>query len=181
VGCPSPYRPGGQSLRLKVTKWCGLAAPHGQWQLKLQLSITNTGTRPLGIALTHIRLAMAHFEPARWRPPSTEPGQRPFVSTYQGRRVWLVPASPDGAAEPNPPPRGNFTFATHWNAPTPLAPHSTFRPGFHRGDAVFFVPRAAHRGSELDDIVGIAYVNGPDVLDICPPERWGPKVAAGSF
>lgn len=164
-----------------MTKWCGLAAPHGQWQLKLQLSITNTGTKPLGIGLTHIRLAMAHFQPAKWHPAGVTPGQRPFVSTYEGRRVWLIPATPDGAAEPNPPPSGNFTFATHWKAPTPLPAHTTFHPGFHRGDAVFYAPRAPHSHNQLAGVVGIAYIDGPDVLDICPPERWGPKLPAASF
>jgi hypothetical protein len=184
LGCPSPPgAPGGQSLRIKVVKWCGLDAPRSQWQIKLQLAFTNTARKPLDISLVHVRLAMTHFNPAKWTPPSTQPGQRPFKSTYEGRSLWLVPANPDGAAEPYPPPRGNFTFATHWYTSFSLGPGQTSHPAFHKGDVVFYVPRSAQqtqRGA-LDGVVGIAYVDGPDVIDVCPPERWPPKVPAASF
>ena len=182
LGCPSPPgAPGGQSLTLKVTHWCGLKAPRDQWQIKIQLRITNTGKHPLSLDLRHIWLAMTHFDPARWTPPATQPGERPFQGIYEGHRVWLVPANPERAAEPFPPPAGNFTFATHWNAPSSLAPGHTFYPGFHRGDAVFYVPRDPGGGDALSGVLGIAYVDGPDVIDICPPERWPQKTPAASF
>lgn len=185
LGCPSPPGPpGSPSVLLKVTHWCGLSAPRHQWQIKIQLRITNTGTRSLGTQLRHIRLAVAHFNPKNWTPPARQPGEQPFKSMYEGRRVWLIPANPDGAAEPYPPPEGNFTFATHWKAPAALAPRETFYPAFHRGDAVFYVPRSLHqrhRHPELTGVVGIAYINGPDVIDICPPERWPSKTPAATF
>jgi hypothetical protein len=167
-----------------VTHWCGLDAPRNQWQIKIQLRIKNTGRHPLPLGLRHIRLAVSHFNPNRWTPPATQPGERPFRSTYQGRRVWLIPANPDGAAEPYPPPRHNFTFATHWGAPPTLAPGHTFRPHFHRGDAVFYVPRARHphgHRRRLTGVLGIAYIDGPDVIDICPPENWPAKTPAEDF
>jgi hypothetical protein len=168
-------------LLLKVTHWCGLAAPRHQWQIKIQLRITNKGKRPLSLSLRHIRLAVTHFNPRRWTPPAMQPGERPYQANYEGQRVWLVPANPERAAEPFPPPKGNYTFATHWKAPLTLAPRRTFYPSFHRGDAVFYVPRDVNRGHALSGVVGIAYIDGPDVIDICPPERWPPKTPAASF
>jgi hypothetical protein len=184
LGCPSPAPgPGGQELRIKVTKWCGLAAPHAQWQIKVQVKLTNTGRKPLDIRASHIWLAMSHFDKKKWTPPATVDNARPFKSTYEGRHVWLVPANADGAAEAYPPPQGNFTFATHWNAPASLAPRKTFTPGFHRGDLVFYVPRSKHQSvtHHLPGVVGIAYVDGPTIVVICPQERWGPKKSAASF
>jgi hypothetical protein len=185
LGCPSPPGPSGTpSLLLKVTHWCGLSAPRKQWQIKIQLRIKNTGTKRLGIQLRHIWLAMTSFNPRNWTPPARQPGLQPFQSTYQGSKVWLVPANPDRSAEPYPPPPGNFTFATHWNAPPTLAPGKTFYPAFHRGDAGFYVPRARRprrRRPELTGVRGIAYVNGSDVIDICPPERWPAKTPAQTF
>jgi hypothetical protein len=183
LGCPSPPGKHGKSVRIKVTHWCGLAAPHQQWQIMIQLQITNTAKSSMDISLKHIRLAMTHFNPSKWRPPATQPGERPFKSTYQGQHVWLVPANPEGAAEPYPPPQGNYTYATHWLASSPLEPQETFHPSFHKGDAVFYVPRSKTQTSraELSGVVGIAYVDGPDVVVICPPENWPHKSPASSF
>src|SRR4051794_1477799 len=84
LGCPSPPgAPHGKSLRLKVVRWCGLTAPHRQWQLKLQLRITNTGRRPLDVRLSHFWLAMTHFNPTAWHPPGRQPGEQPFKSAYE--------------------------------------------------------------------------------------------------
>jgi hypothetical protein len=184
LGCPSPPgAPGRQSLILKVTHWCGLSAPRKQWQIKIQLRITNTGRNALPIGLEHVMLAVSRFSMARWSPPR-QPAERPFRAMYQGQRVWLIPANPDAAAEPFPPPKGNYTFATHWGAPATVAPGHTFHPSFRRGDAVFYVPKqrtSRRHHPELSGVVGIAYVDGPDVIDICPPDHWPAKTPAQSF
>jgi hypothetical protein len=184
LGCPSPSNGGkGPRLAIKVTKWCGLAAPHRQWQIKVQVQVTNLGTRPLATTPDHVWLALTHFDGRKWKTPGTVAGQRPFKSSYEGRSVWLVPANADGAAESYPPPEGNFTFATHWNMPGLLAPGKTLHPAFHRGDLVFYMPRSHHQSvtHHVPGVVGIAYVDGPRVLVICPQERWGPKRPAETF
>lgn len=63
MGCPSPPGgPGGQSLWLKVTHWCGLDAPRRQWQIKIQLRITGhqggdgQAGPELGASLTSVRV-----------------------------------------------------------------------------------------------------------------------------
>jgi hypothetical protein len=151
-------------------------------QLKLQVRIKNTGRKPLNIGLHHFALIMRRFDVDRWSPPEHggAGARRPYRTRHNGRRVWVVPANPEGAYD-DLPPRGNRSFATHWNVSGPLAPKRTFRPiDRKRGAVVFYVPRR-RRANRLSGVVGLAYVDGPQITVICPRERWGPRVDAGDF
>lgn len=179
AGCPSKTTGlRGPSFYLLVTHWCSVSGPHRQIQIKLQLKVTNNRhSRRLSLALGHFYLAVPHLDASRWEPPEKPADERPFRSTWEGHTYWLIPATPNGAAEPYPPPQGNYTFATHWNAPASLAPGQTFTPSYHRGDIVFFVPHA--KGTlKLKGVGGIAYVSGRDILDLC--DHWGKKDPHGA-
>lgn len=181
LGCPSPAgAPRGFDLWIHVQKWCAFSAVRGQQQIKLQVSVKNTSSKPLSLALTHIRLLMVHFDVRHWSPPSIgSTYDRPFLTTFEGSRVWAVPANGERAYDPLPGHTGVGTFATHWSGTT-LDPGETFRPIDHeRGDVVFYVPH--HGGHRLHDVVGLAYVDGSDVIVCCPPSRWRGHTPAGNF
>jgi hypothetical protein len=183
LGCPSADEGDGTRFRIKVVKWCGLVGARHQWQLKLQVKITNIGKNPLDLSLRHVALVMTHFDLGRWSPPrhSAYAATRPYRTTYQGRRVWVVPANPERAYDDLPSPPGNRTFATHWNVSSSLAPGKTFIPSDHvKGAVVFYVPRY-RRTTKLSGVLGVAYVTGPHISVVCPPERWGPNVGASDF
>jgi hypothetical protein len=184
LGCPSTDPGDGRSFRIKVTKWCSVAGPRGQWQLKLQVRITNTGRKPLNIGVSHIALIVDQLDPDRWSPPrhTRQAATRPYRTTYQHRRVWVIPANPERAYD-DLPPKGNRSFATHWNVSGRLAAHETFVPKDRaRGAVVYYVPNSPH-GQTLTalGVVGLAYVDGPDISVVCPWERWGKKVTAEDF
>jgi hypothetical protein len=183
LGCPSADEGDGTRFRIKVVKWCGLVGARHQWQLKLQIKITNIGKNPLDVSLRHIALVMTHFNLRGWSSPrhSAYAASRPYQSTYEGRRVWIVPANPERAYDDLPSPPGNRTFATHWNVSFSLAPGKTFTPVDHvKGAAVFYVPRYRST-TKLSGVLGVAYVTGPHISVVCPPERWGPNVGASDF
>jgi hypothetical protein len=176
LGCPSPSgAPQGIQVWLRVVKWCGLPAVHGQAQFKLQLRIYNKGKHTLGIGLEHLRLIVARFDLAKWKPP-TATYERPSRITVENQRFWAIPPNGEDAAEPNPLPGepDNYTFATHWGQ-TRLGPGQVFNPSFHHGDLVFYVPYLPHdpRGvATRNDVLGMAYVVEGELVVMCPKERW---------
>lgn len=188
IGCPSP--PGAQhgiQIWIHVIQWCDLPAVRGQAQFKLQMEIYNRGRRTLGIGQEHMRLIVADLDLSRWSPPrdGSVTTEQPFQTTYLGRRVWAVPANAEDAYDPNPMPgvSDNLTFATHWGQ-SRLAPGATFRPSFHSGDLVFYVPYLPHDPHGLAteaDVLGIAYVYGREIVVMCPKEHWGHREPAPTF
>jgi hypothetical protein len=181
--CPSHSNPHGIKLWIHVTRWCGLHAVRGQAQFKIQMRIHNqSASHRLDIGLSRMRLIVHEFHLDKWTParigqPTTE---RPVRTTYAGQHVWAVPPNAEDAFDFLPHHRGVGTFATHWGGSV-LAPGATFNPNFHYGDLVFYVP-APHDGEgALDNVVGMAYVKGHEIIALCRPVDWGPKVPAASF
>lgn len=182
--CPSHSNPGGFKFWLHVKQWCALPGVRGQAQFKLQMEIHNRDTHnDLDIEQSRMRLLVREFDADRWSPPRHGPTtyDRPIRIAYGGEDVWAVPANANDAYDPNPLPGvpNNLTFATHWEL-TQLGPGATLNPGFHEGDLVFYVPAPRHHGA-IENVVGIAYVKGHEIIALCRPEDWGPKEPAGDF
>lgn len=186
IGCPSPAgAPHGIKLWLHITKWCALPGVRGQAQFKLQLQIQNRGSHTLGIGVEHLRLIVASFNPRRWSPPRVGQAtlERPFATSYLGHRVWAVPPNAENAYDPVPGIKNDLTFATHWGQEG-ISPGRTFNPAYHSGDLVFYVPYLPDdpRGdTTYEDVVGMAYVYGREVVVMCPKGNWGPKLRAADF
>jgi hypothetical protein len=149
------------------------------------MQIYNSGSRTLGIGQEHFRLIVATLDPPKWSPPrdGAETIERPFRTTYLGHHVWAVPANAEGAFDPNPYIAGEITFATYWGLST-LAPGRTFNPTYHSGDLVFYVPYLPDdpRGVATEqDVLGIAYMYGREIVVLCPKGHWGKKEPAASF
>jgi hypothetical protein len=182
IGCPSPPgSPRGIKVWIRVRRWCALPAVRRQAQYKLQVKIHNSSSRTLDISRPHIRLIVKHFKRRQWTPPriGAPTRERPFRTRYNGRRVWAIPPNAERAYDVKS--RNEWTFATHWNAYS-LRPGRTFRPRRHkRGAAVFYLPYGGNRARTLRGVMGLAYVDGRDIIVMCPKRRWGPKVPAGSF
>jgi hypothetical protein len=187
LGCPSPPgAPHGIQLWLHVTQWCGLPAVRGQAQFKLQLQIYDSGKYTLGIRQEHLRLIVADFDIAKWSPPRYGPQttERPFRTTYHGQHVWAIPPNAEDAYDPVSGIPGDLTFATHWGQ-AQLTPGQIFRPSYHNGDLVFYVPYLPHDypggSATAEDVLGMAYVYRDEIVVLCPKERWGPKEPAATF
>jgi hypothetical protein len=186
IGCPSPPgAPHGIKVWLHIAKWCALSAVRGQAQFKLQLQIENRARRSLGVGLEHMRLIVASLDVRRWSPPESGAAtvERPFRTRYLGRTVWAIPPNAEDAYDPVPHVRGDLTFATHWGQSS-IAPGQTFNPSFHSGDLVFYVPYLPNDPSGAatsEDVLGMAYVYGREIVVLCPKENWGPKVPAAAF
>jgi hypothetical protein len=183
LGCPSHSNPQRIKLWIHVTQWCALHAVRGQAQFKLQMRIHNQSTRHrLDIGLSRMRLIVRVFHRDKWTPPRVGEAttERPVRTIYAGERVWAVPPNAENAFDFLPHRRGVGTFATHWGGSV-LGPGETFNPDFHYGDLVFYVP-APHDGEgALDNVVGMAYVRGHEIIALCRPQDWGPKVRAETF
>jgi hypothetical protein len=187
LGCPSPPgAPHGIQVWIHVTQWCGLPAVRRQAQFKLQLQIYNSGGHALGIRTEHLRLIVANFDIAKWSPPryGQMTVERPFRTTYHGQHVWAIPPNAENAYDPVPGVPGDLTFATHWNQ-TQLGAQQVFRPSYHKGDLVFYVPYLPHDypggAATAEDVLGMAYVYRDEIVVLCPKERWGPKEPAATF
>lgn len=184
LACPSHSNPSGLKFWIHVKQWCALPAVRGQAQFKLQMEIHNRDEHDaLDIHQSRMRLIVHELDPDRWTPPRYGPTtyDRPIRTTYGGERVWAVPANANDAYDPNPL-RGapeNLTFATHWGL-TGLEPGATLNPGYHEGDLVFYVPAPKRHGA-LENVVGMAYIKGHEIIALCHPEDWGPKEPAGDF
>jgi hypothetical protein len=155
-----------------------------QAQLKVQMRIHNRSNHRLDIGRTRVRVILRRFDPDRWTPAQigAPTSDRPVRTRYQGRSVWAVPANADGAYDifPNKP---EPTHATHW-VRSQLGPKQTLNPHFHYGDLVFHLPtpHPKPRGwAPIDNIVGIAFVKGRNIIALCPPETWGEHAPAGTF
>ena len=178
--CPSHDNPHGLRFWIHVTRWCGLNAVRGQTQFKLQMEIHNQDRhRSLDISQPRMRLIVRRFNPDRWTPPSPT-FERPIKTTWEGKRVWAVPSNFEDAADLIPHHPNIFTFATHWHA-SRLEPGETFHPHYHYGDLVFYVPKLRHGPDALENVVGMAYVRGHEIIALCDPSDWGPKVPAETF
>jgi hypothetical protein len=182
-GCPSgPHPPRGIHVWIRVVKWCGVSAVRGQVQLKVQVQIHNSGRRTLDISRGHLRLIVTPFARTKWSPPRNGPPttDRPFKTTYAGRRVWAIPPNADAAADPIPHKSREFTFATHWGG-SRLGPGQTFRPHHHYGDLVFFLPSTSFGARAGKSVLGLAYVDGRDIIVLCPEKGWPDPVPAADW
>jgi hypothetical protein len=182
--CYSEHNPDGSRFWMHVTKWCIVPGVRGQAQLKVQMRIHNQSNRPLDISQDRIRVILRDFDPDDWSPASI--GQptldRPVRVTYGGESMWAVPANADGAYDmfPNKP---EPTHATHW-VKTELGPKGTLNPHYHYGDLVYHmpIPRPKPGGwKAIDNVVGIAFVKGRDIIALCAPDTWGEHAPAGTF
>lgn len=182
--CSSQHNPEGFRFWIHVTKWCIVPGVRHQEQLKVQMRIHNQSERSLDIEQSRVRVILRHFDQDRWSPPVI--GQptvdRPIRTSYLGEPVWAVPAQADGSYDVFPH-KLEPTHATHWPV-SELGPKGTLNPHFHYGDLVYDipVPQPKPRGwSAIDDVVGIAFIKGRDIIALCPPETWGPHRPAGTF
>lgn len=181
--CPSHSNPHHIKLWIHVTRWCALPAVRGQAQFKLQMQIHNQSDRhDLDIGLSRMRLIVRDFDPDRWTPARVGEStiERPIPTTYGKEHVWAVPPNAEDAFDPLPHRPGVGTFATHWGG-SMLGPGETFNPHYHFGDLVFYVPAPRDGAGALDNVVGIAYVKGHEIIALCHPENWGHKVPAETF
>lgn len=184
VGCPLQEVGGRPLVSIRVRKWCNLPGPHNQVLFKLKVSIHNASSQTFAIDISHWRLLVSDFKQGRWRPPpSSYPTGRPTVVRWAGRAWWAIPANPNGAAEPDPYSPGLLTFATHWTGRILPPGGNYFRPGFHEGDLVFYVPDndPAHPHTELSGDVALAYFAGRTPTAVAPFSQWGPRADAASF
>jgi hypothetical protein len=186
LGCPSPPDQHHQiRIWVRVVKWCGIPGVRGQALVKLQIRVQNIGRRPLDLSRGNFRLIMRHFDRRRWTPPRHGPAttDRPFVTAHQGKRVWAVPPNADSAYDTTSD--GGWTFASHWNTGGQLAPGESFVPinrsprhGSGRGSVVFYIPLERNHRRTVRGVLGLAYVQGRDILVLCPRQHWGPRVHA---
>ena len=186
LGCPSPPDPVHRiRVWVRVVKWCGNPAVRGQAQVKLQIRVKNIGRKPLDLSRGRFRLIMRHFNRRRWTPPriGATTTDRPFTTDYRGTRVWAIPPNADGAYDETP---RTATFASHWNTSGTLTPGETFTPidrrgpdDSGRGSVVFYIPIEADSRHALSGVLGLAYVDGSDILVLCPTSHWGPRVREG--
>ena len=179
--CPSGANHYGLRLWIHVTKWCIVPAVRRQAELKVQMEIHNRDDEnSLDISQDQIRVLVREFDPDRWTPPrigQPTPG-RPLPTSFRGEAVWAIPANADRAYDGLP--SGLPTHATHWGFTT-LGPGETLHPHRHYGDLTYYIPRLGSRLSVFENIVGIAYVRGPDIIALCPPEAWEEHAEAGTF
>lgn len=178
--CPSGRNPYDISLWLHVRKWCIEPAVRGQAQIKVQMMIHNRDRRHgLDVGQDKVRLIVHEFDPDRWTPPRIgQPTRdRPVRTTYEGERVWAIPANAERAYDPHPTLIA--TFATHWKV-FRLPPGGTLIPHFHYGDLVFYMPMPAD-GKGKKNIVGVAYVKNADIIALCPPDKWERHVSGSRF
>ena len=182
LGCPAPPGPSSRpSVVIQVQAWCALPGVRGQAQLKFKLWVENSSPRPIDIGLGHWYLLVDELDPRSWSPPriGTTTNTAPARFHVRGQRVWGIPANDDGAYDPIPGQSGTLTFATHWEAEE-LAPRTSYRPREPgEGDLVFYLPTP--RGGVAKSIVGVAYVDQGEVVALCPPGSWGPRLPAASF
>lgn len=181
--CPSGHNPYDIHLWIHVTKWCIVPGVRKQSQVKIQMKIHNKSQdHGLDVSQATIRLLVHEFDPDRWSPARVGSAtlDRPVQTTYGGHSVWAIPANAEDAYDPLPHQPGILTFATHWGI-SELVPGGTLEPRYHYGDLVFYMPVPRHHPGGTDNIVGVAYMKGTDVIALCPPETWGRHVAAASF
>jgi hypothetical protein len=183
-GCASRHNPYGLRLWIHVTKWCIVPGVRGQAQLKVQMRIHNRSDHRLDISRARVRVIVRHFDPAHWTPAQigAPTPDRPVRTRFHGDVVWAVPANADGAYDVFPH-KSEPTHATHW-VRSQLGPKQTLNPHFHYGDLVFHLPirrPRPHGWALIDDIVGIAFVKGRDIIALCPPDTWGEHAPAGTF
>jgi hypothetical protein len=178
--CPSGHNPYDLHLWIHVNKWCIPPGVRGQAEFKVQMESHNrSNEHNLDIGQDQIWVVVREFDPDRWTPPQI--GQptygRPLRTTYRDENVWAIPANADRAYDVLP--SGLPTHATHWGF-TALSPGETLHPHFHYGDLTYYIPRR-HGIRVIDNIVGVAYMKGPDIIALCPPEAWEEHAAAGTF
>lgn len=181
--CPSGHNPYDIHLWLHVTKWCIEPGVRKQAQVKVQMMIHNRDDRHwLDIRQDKIRLIVHEFDPDRWTQPriGVHTPDRPVHTTYEGERVWAVPANAERAYDLLPNQPGIGTFATHWEV-SRLAPGATLIPHYHYGDLVFYMPVPTSGQKVKANIVGIAYVKNADIIALCPPDKWEHHVGGGLF
>jgi hypothetical protein len=181
LGCPARSNPSGFKFWIHVKQWCAEPAVRGQAQFKLQMQIHNRDQDDsLDISQGRMRLIVQEFDLDRWTPPASS-ADRPIRVRYEHESVWAVPANPNGVADPDPLPGipNNYTFATHWETTT-LDPGATLNPGPYEGDLVFYIPAPRHHGA-VENVVGMAYVKGHEVIALCRVPDWGPREPAESF
>jgi hypothetical protein len=187
-----------ERFRFKVIMWCAPEAVRGQYQYKLKVSITNTGTKRLDIHRERFVLLWRTFDTSHWTPPPRGAPRAPFKTKWQDRSYWAVSANLDEIAEALEDGSGP-TFATHW-AYTSLAPgHTslvpkkgaselryekdgvlkTIRFNVRKDDLVFYVPvKTVDRDHNF---LGLGYWDGSRIVAVCPQPQWGPKVPPSGF
>jgi hypothetical protein len=181
--CPSGSNPYDFHLWIHVTKWCIVPGVRKQSQVKVQMKIHNKSQEhSLDVSQDTIRLIVHEFDPDKWSPAhiGSPTLDRPVQVTYRGKSVWAIPANAEDAYDTLPHQPGVLTFATHWGI-SKLVPGGTLDPAYHYGDLVFYMPAPRHHSGGRENIVGVAYVKGTDIIALCPPDTWGLHVPAASF
>ncbi|MGB0872691.1 MAG: hypothetical protein ACPGYP_06090 [Solirubrobacterales bacterium] len=190
---------GKRDFDMHVLMWCAPEAVRGQYQFKLKLSITNNANRRLDIRQGRFALVWKSLDPRKWSPPPDSNGPVPKRVRYEGLRYWAIFSNPDGAAEYRPQ-TDDYTFATHWSN-TFLGPGKVSIPpnggdrelnyqdqsgvlktitfSHNEDDLVFYVPKETVDKEE--NFLGLAYIDGSDVIALCPQSSWGPKVPPSAF
>lgn len=184
LGCPSPDTGTKLKLTLRVRFFCVQETVRDQVEFKLKVWVRNRGAERLDITRPRLRLLLTRFKRSRWSPPRHGPPthERPFRTSWRGRRVWAVPANADGAADRIPERSGRATFATFWGGQQ-LEPREEYRPtGRYEGNLVFMVPKDDGGSDTLSAVVGLAYVSADrEVIAVCPPRRWEERRSSGAF
>jgi hypothetical protein len=102
-----------------------------------------------------------------------QPTERPSAITYQGHRVWAVPANANRAYDDDAA-TGYVGFATHWDVPTYLASGATFfKATRYEGDLAYYVPETSvtldqYGNPVLHGFIGVAYVSNGHVIAVAP-------------
>lgn len=114
---------------------CRCEGPRDQGQVKVQISVTNTGEVPINASIENIRLLLAGPMPGPWTPNG--PVTQPSTVVIGDQSYTAIPANGNRLAEPW---LGSRTFASHWPA-GPLEPGQSFSgDGPNQADLVFYVP-----------------------------------------
>ena len=180
LGCPLVSSVQPARLTIQVPYWCALPLPfRHQAEFKFKIKVRNAGSSVLNIELSHWRLLMRTFSTARWSPPQigSPTTERPYRVPWAGTSVWAVPANANSAYDLDQR-TGYASFATHWHARV-LAPNETYySPKNREGDITFYVPDTS---STLQEVVGLAYVNGGHANAVVTPAQWVKRIPAEDF
>lgn len=150
------------AARLVVQQTCHCPGPRNQYQVKLQLSVTNSSNEVLNAAIANIRLLVRGDLAGSWTP--VQPVGQTTRVIFDGKTYTSVPANGNKVSEPQ-----YGTWASHWYAGS-LSPGQTYSgQGPNQADIVFYVPN----GQAVD---GVALVtnDGGAVLGWQPTSEWPP-------
>lgn len=162
-------------LGLAVRSWGVVGTPYrGQYQFVLGVNAYATSPRKVDIRLSRFRLLISTLDVPAWQPPGPTK-LLPRQLNYHGRRVWALPATPNGVSTINPT-TGTRTLPSLWSTRV-LERGQSYPARPPDGVMTFYVPRhdVIDKGA-FHHVIGLAYVSAQgSVIRVNEPSAWGPR------